>query len=246
VFINKKSVLTLLLLMIFLLAACGAPADEDTAEVESGEVVAIVNEENIYEAEYQKVVDRMVWSYEQQGMEFVGEDGEILLQDIRDGVIEHLIQQKVMMQEASSLGLIVTDEEVTAELEGLKAQFDTEEAFQNVLDRTMFTEEELRETLHTEMTIEALLQRAVDDITVEESEILARYESYEAQYEAQREILEASEEEISEEEMAMIQLPPYDNIKNDLELQILQEKQQERMLVYVEELKAASDIEILI
>lgn len=245
-FMNKKSALTLLLLIVFLLAACSAPADVDTAEVESGEVVAIVNDENIYEAEYQKVVDRMVWSYEQQGMEFTGEDGEILLQDIRDGVIEHLIQQKVMMQEASSLGLTVTDEQVTAELEGLKAQFDTEEAFQDVLDRTMFTEQELRETLHTEMTIEALLQRSVDDITVEESEIVARYENYEAQYEAQREILEASEEEISEEEMAMMQLPPYDDIKNDLELQILQEKQQERMLVYVEELKAASEIEILI
>jgi peptidyl-prolyl cis-trans isomerase SurA len=205
-----------------------------------------VNGENIYASEYEKVVDRMVWSYEQQGMDFEGEDGEILMQDIRDGVLEHLVQQRVMMQEADNLGLTISEEEVSAEFESLKSQFETEEAFQNVLDRTMFTEEELRETLHTEMTIEALLQRAVDGITVEESEIIALYENYEAQYEMQREILESSEEEITEEELAMIQLPPYEDIKNDLELQILKEKQQEHMIIYVEELKEASEIEILI
>lgn len=246
----KKSILLLLLAAMVLLAACsGTPAEQEEAasmeEADLGEPVAMVNGEAIYEGAFKRVTERMIWSYEQQGMDFEGEEGEALRLQVEESVLEHLIQQAVMLQEASSLNLLITDDEVEAELEGLKSQFDTAEAFQKILEQTRFTEAELKETLKTEMTIEALLEKAVMEVNVEEEEILEYYAFYEAQYASQMEMLEASGDELTEEELAMMQLPPYEEIKDNLRMQMMQEKQQEVMMVYVDQLMEQSDIEIL-
>lgn len=245
---NKKYLLILLLVSALLITACGSPAETEGSlqeEVDLGEPVASVNGEFIYETHFQKVVERMIWSYEQQGMDFSGEEGEELRLQVEESVLEHLIQQAVLVQEAEALNLTVSDEEVNSEFEGLKSQFDTEEAFQEILDNTKFSEAELKETLKTEMTIEALLESAVDGIDVPDEEIEGMYAFYESQSQAQLEMMEESGEAISEEEKAAMALPPYEEIKEDLRLQLLQEKQQEAMMAYVDDLMASSEIEKL-
>jgi peptidyl-prolyl cis-trans isomerase SurA len=245
----KKSMLLLLLAAALVLSACSAPADsQETAgitEVDMGEPVASVNGEFIYAATFNRVTDRMIWSYEQQGMDFEGEEGEILRQQVEESVLDHLIQQAVMVQEARNLELGVTDEEVEEEFAGLKSQFDTDEAFQEILERTQFTEPELKETLKTEMTIEALLAKAVESVEVSEEEILEFYTFYETQYAMQQDAMEESGEELTEEELAMMQLPPYEEMKENLRMQLMQEKQQEAMMAFVDQLMEKSEIDIL-
>ncbi|SMP40809.1 SurA N-terminal domain-containing protein [Anoxynatronum buryatiense] len=242
--IRKIAGLLVLMLMITLLAACGGSEEpEEVAEVELGEPVAMVNGNAIYQGSFDRTTDRMIWSYEQQGMDFSGEEGDELRLQVEESVLEHLIQQAVMLQEAEKLSLKVDDEAVENEFENLKSQFDTEEAFKDILERTMFTERELKETLKIEMTIEALLQHAVGDMEVEEAELQEMYSFYEMQYEMQMEAMEESGQELSPEELAMMELPPYDEMKETLRNQLLQEKQQEAMMVYVDELMESSDIE---
>lgn len=240
----KVAALLALVLMITLLAACGGTEKmEEEAAIELGEPVAMVNGDAIYEGIFQRTTDRMIWSYEQQGMDFSGEEGEALRRQVEESVLEHLIQQAIMLQEAAKLSLKVNDEEVEAEFESLKGQFDTEEAFKEILERTMFTERELKDTLKTEMTIEALLQHAVGDMEVEETELQEMYSYYEAQYEMQMEVMKASGQELSPEELAMMELPEYEEMKESLRTQLRQEKQQEAMMVYVDQLMENSEIE---
>lgn len=246
---DKKYLWVLILAAVLLFTACGSQATtEEPAEenVDMGEPVASVNGEFIYEAHYQKVVERMIWSYEQQGMDFAGEEGDELRLQVEESVLDHLIQQAVLMLEAEALDLTVSDEEVDGELKNLKDQFDTEEAFQEILDNTLFSEAELKETLKTEMTIEVLLERAVDGIEVREEDIEGMYAFYEDQFQAQMEMMEESGETLSEEEKAAMALPPYEEIKEELRLQLLQEKQQEAMMAFVDNLMASSEIEKLI
>ncbi len=246
--INKKSLWVLLLVAILLISACGSPAStEEPAEeeVDMGVPVASVNGEPIYETQFQQVIERMMWSYEQQGMDFSGEEGDELRLQVEESVLDHLIQQAVLIQEAETQNLTVSDEEVDAEFEGLKSQFDTEEEFQEILENTMFTEAELKETLKTEMTIESLLESVVEEIEVGEEDIETMYASYEEQFQAQMEMMEEGGEELTDEEKAAMALPPYEEIKEELRLQLLQEKQQEAMMAYVDELMESSEIEKL-
>ncbi|MEN1759591.1 SurA N-terminal domain-containing protein [Anoxynatronum sibiricum] len=243
--ISKVAGLLVLMLMIALLAACGGSEEPEAAEVELGEPVAMVNGNAIYQGSFDRTTERMIWSYEQQGMDFSGEEGDELRLQVEESVLEHLIQQAVMLQEAEKLSLEVNEEAVETEFENLKSQFETEEAFKDILERTMFTERELKETLKIEMTIEALLQHAVGDMEVEEAELQEMYSFYEMQYEMQMEAMEESGQELSPEELAMMELPPYDEMKEMLRNQLLQEKQQEAMMVYVDELMESSDIQKL-
>ncbi len=248
---KKKSRWMLLLAVVVFLAACsGSPgAQEEEAggdSVNLGEPVAMVNGEAIYEDYFQRVTERMIWSYQQQGMDFEGDEGAELRLQVEESVLDHLIQQAVMIQEAENLGLAVGDEEVESELEGLKGQFETEEEFQDILERTRFTEQELKETLRTEMTIEALLEKAVAEVQVAEEELMEHYAAHEAQHEIQMDLMKKSDEELSDEELAMMQLPPYEEMKEQLRSRIIQEKQQEVMRAFVDELMEKSDIEILI
>ena len=245
---NKKNLWVLLLVSVLLITACGSPAETGESlqeEVDLGEPVASVNGEFIYETHFQKVVERMIWSYEQQGMDFSGEEGDELRLQVEESVLEHLIQQAVLIQEAETLNLTVSDEAVDAEFDGLKSQFDTEEAFQEILDNTKFSEAELKETLKTEMTIEALLESTVGGINVPDEDIEEMYAFYEAQFEAQLEMMEAGGEALTDEEKAAMALPPYEEIKEEIRLQLLQEKQQEAMMAYVDDLMASSEIEKL-
>ncbi len=53
-------------------------------------------------------------------------------------------------------------------------------------------------------------------------------------------------EEFSQEELEMMQLPPYEEMKEDLRHQLTLEKQQEHHMALVEELMDSSEIEILL
>jgi peptidyl-prolyl cis-trans isomerase SurA len=250
VIFKKKSLWVILLVLTLLTVACSAPADEgQTVEepaVEQGEAVAMVNGEPIYEGPFQRMTDRMSIVYEQQGLSLEGEEGEVMIQQIQEQTLQQMIQQTVLVQEAKSLELEVPDEAVNAELDQIRSQFETEDAYQEALQQNLFTESELRDTLRMEMTIEALLAHEIPEITVTEEELIAGYNAYEIQYQAQLESIEASGEEISEEEMAMMALPPFEEIKEDLRAQMIQEKEQEFQMAMIDDLMDKSDIEIMI
>lgn len=246
---KRKSLWALLLAAALLVTACGSPAVSESPGEEMsdlGEPVAYVNGEPIYDAQYQKVMERMIWSYEQRGMDFSGEEGDELREQVAESVLDHLIQEAVLLQEAKKRNLNISNEEVEEKLESLKRQFDTEEAFLQILERTMFTVAELKDALRTEMTIEALLGTAVAGIEVEEVEIRGMYAFYEAQHQAQIQMTKESGEFMTEEELAAMALPPYEDIRDQLRTQLLQEKQQTVMTQFVDELMKSSVIEKLI
>ncbi len=250
VIFKKKSLWVILLTLVLLATACAAPAEEGQAveepALEQGEAVAMVNGEPIYEGPFQRMTDRMLIVYEQQGLTFEGEEGEEMLQQIQEQTLQQMIQQTVLVQEASNLALEVPDEAVNAELDQIRSQFDTDDAYQEALQQNLFTENELKETLRMEMTIEALLAHDTPEIKVSEEELVAGYNAYEIQYQAQLESIEASGEEISEEEMAMMALPSFEEIKEDLRAQMIQEREQELQMAMINDLMEKSEIEIMI
>lgn len=247
---KKRRILVMLLLMALITAACSAPAEVGTSDeepvVEQGEVVARVNGENLYEGPFERMMDRLMIMYEQQGMAFEGEEGDALKEQIKEQTLQQMIQQEVLIQQAQQMELAATDEEVEAELDEIRSQFESDEEYQLVLEQNQFTESELKDTLWQEITIEALLRATAPDLTVTEEEMMEYYALYEAQHTEQREAMEASGEELSEEEAAMMELPPYEELKEDIRAQLYQEREQEHQMAFINELMENSEIDILI
>lgn len=196
---------------------------------EDAEPVAIVNDEEILEKEYELMVDQMKQPYKQQGMDFEGEQGEMMLEQIESMALETLIQQEVIIQQAEADGHSVSDEEIDEKFEEAKAGFQTEEDFEEALEENNYTEETFRSFLADELLIEAYLDAEIDEVEISDEDIEEAYEEYKKNMEEHEDDPE-----------------PLEEIEDKLEEQIIQQKEQELINEHVEGIKEDSDIERLI
>ncbi len=248
--IKKMGKLTLILIVTLILAACSGNGEQEAQnsdpEIEMGEPVALVNGEKIYEVQYERMTERMLAAYEQQGISLEGDEGEAMLEQIQQQTLDQMIQQEVLLQEAESLGLSPSEESVEEELDSIRSQFDSDEEYKMALEQNRFSENELKETLVQELSIEAYLEENMPEITITDDELQEYYNQYKAQQEEQIKAMEESEEEIPQEQLSMMEVPAYNEIKEDLKASLTQQKEQEQIIALIDELMEKSDIEILL
>jgi len=85
------------------------------------------------------------------------------LQAVAGSVIDALIEQELINQAATQLGIVVTDQDVEGEINQLKTAVETDEAWQAFLDLNAYTEEEMYQAQRDSL----LTQRLRDQISVE-------------------------------------------------------------------------------
>ncbi len=219
--LNKALAMVVMVFAVIALAACGS--DEP-----SNEPVAYVNDEAIMESELNEQVDRMKSSYEQQGIDFDSEQGDQFLPMIKDQAMQTLIQQAVIYQAAEDAGFAADDALVESELNNIKDQFDSEEDFEEVLAFSGFTLESFKDTLRLELTIEAYFESQIEDVDISEEDLEDYYDEY-------VEYMEEHEEEVED----------FDEIKDELESQLIQMEEDEQISNLVDRLMDESDIDIL-
>lgn len=233
--ILKKKIIGVLMLAamvsIFAIGCSQESAPEGNENVETGEAVAIVNGEEISKEDFDYTVQRISMNYEQQGLSLEGEQGEAVLEGIREEAMDILVEERILLQEAIKNGHSVTDEEVEEEFESLKGQFSSQEDFEEILEMNLLTEERLKKMLKTEMHIERFFKEATENVEVSEAESKEAYDRYFEEIQG----TEAEED-----------FPSYEEIKYDLEFEIMQEKQNVEFRTIIETLKADSEINILI
>lgn len=233
--ILKKKIIGVLMLAamvsIFAIGCSQESAPEGNENVETGEAVAIVNGEEISKEDFDYTVQRISMNYEQQGLSLEGEQGEAVLEGIREEAMDILVEERILLQEAIKNGHSVTDEEVEEEFESLKGQFSSQEDFEEILEMNLLTEERLKKMLKTEMHIERFFKEATENVEVSEAESKEAYDRYFEEIQG----TEAEED-----------FPSYEEIKYDLEFEIMQEKQNAEFRTIIEILKADSEINILI
>jgi len=126
-------------------------------------IAAIVNGEIITLEELNTQYDKL----SQQERELISEE---FLLDV-------LIDNKLLLQKAAEENIVVTDIEVDYEISRLKAQFPSEELFNQFLESQGMTMEKLREITIEQIKIKKILdQEAFTGITVTDSEIKKYYQ----------------------------------------------------------------------
>jgi foldase protein PrsA len=180
---SRRKLIPLLLLALataLFAAACGSGEDEKAVPAGS---IALVGDESIPKAEFDRLLAQTKSNYEAQKQDFP-EAGTPEYEEIKSTLVRGLVQQVQWKQAGAAMGLEVTEEEVDTELASLKQQFfpGDEEAYQKELEKQGITEEQLREQIAAKLLSDKIYAAITKKVTVTDAEIKAYYDKNKAQY----------------------------------------------------------------
>lgn len=160
---NSYLVATMVLLLSLVLWGCG------------GNVVASVNGENITTQELDQNVEAMKTSLAQQGLTFEGDQGKELEKMLRRDVLNQMIDQKLVLQEAKKRGLLPSDKEVAGEIEQLKKQLGSEGEFKKFLAANGVNEPKLNDLVKQQLALNKLQEQVTSGVANPSSEEIKKY-----------------------------------------------------------------------
>ncbi|HWZ43027.1 MAG TPA: SurA N-terminal domain-containing protein [Candidatus Saccharimonadales bacterium] len=141
----------------------------------ANDVLAKVNGYKILRSEVDKVYQRQIAGAPQKPPA----DQE---QALRLELLHQLIDLRLYLQQAEKLGIVATDDEIEAKLNQLKAPY-TKEEFARKLQETAFTEEDYKQEIRRNLTIEKLLNKEIASrVVISEADIQAFYNEHKSQF----------------------------------------------------------------
>ena len=146
-----KKILAAILLAAFLLTGCGSKVPAST--------VATVNGVAISQEELDVNYAQFLQMYEAYG---VDTSDETLRINLRNSLLESLIVQELLLQEAQNRELTVSDEEVNAYIQSVKDSYDDADAYVKVLEENGYTEASYAEAVREQMIIEVFRDTLVN------------------------------------------------------------------------------------
>jgi len=187
----------------------------------SENIIAVVNGQPLSVNEFDRHKQIVKESYAQQQLEWDEEKMNSLL-------LDHLIGQTLMMQEAEKEGFVPGLEVIDEKINELKSQFPTEEYFYEALANQNLTLEQLRFDICQEISINSYLEKMIpkEEIIATDEEISSLYQQY--------------KENFGE------QMPELEDIKLQLKRMIVHQKASQAISRVVEKLRAQSKIEVFI
>ncbi len=121
-------------------------------------VVAVVNDEVITQAELDSFLRPLYDEYSQQ---YSGEELVKMVQDARQKLLNQLIEDKIVYQEAVKQEIVVTDEDLEKEVQKFKQQMGKPEELELMLEKEGMTMKDLREKLRKQSMVRQLHDREI-------------------------------------------------------------------------------------
>ncbi len=149
-----KKLFFLLLLVVPFFMPLARAAEQELLD----RVVAVVNDEVITQAELDTFLRPV---YEQYSKEYSGEDLVKAINEVRQKILNQMIEDKLVYQEAVALGIEVKDEEAEKEFEMFKAKMEKPEELDALLEREGLTMKALRERLKKQAMVRQLQDREI-------------------------------------------------------------------------------------
>lgn len=169
------------------------PAQDNTGD-DGAKVVALLNNEPIYEEEITRIYDRL--------------PDNIKATTSEESILEQIIEQKLLLAEAESKGLTASAEEIAQFKEELKAFFRMDdEQLKELLDVQGITQEEFDKSNEEQIIITKLLNESVySNIVISDKQVAEYYETNKENYKTSeagvlRHILVSKEDNESDAEL---------------------------------------------
>lgn len=237
---NKFTLLILTLVMSMFVAACSGDnnnAQDDTNALEQ-------TDEETYAIEDEIEADQVVAKV--NGKEIKGTDFIIMYKDtemmmaqwgqpvdpelIKEQTLTMLIEQEVLLAAAQEKGYTASEEEVDGYLEEVRANFETDEEFEEALASTPYTLETYKERIASSLAIQEFLENEIQTAEVTDEEIQSYYDEAVAEAEGNDEI----------------ELPSFEEAEPQIRQYLANQKNQEKQAALIQELVDNANVEKLI
>lgn len=208
-------------------SAASTPAEAPTPDLEGlPDVVATVNGLDITKEEFTTAYEA---SFTQMAMQSQVSGQEVDQEQLKTQTLDNIIGNKLLIQEADKRGIEASEKAVAATTDELvkSNQFaSADELFAALEEKQGISKEEATEQIQQQVRLDALLAEEGADAAPTEEELKAAYEL------AKTSAAAAQGGEV----------PPYEEVKPQLEQQAKQQKKSEVALALVEKLRESGDV----
>lgn len=215
---NNKNILGLILVVLVVFGSWYFLSSKNV----NGEVVAVVNGEKILNSEYQNLRSQIS---NQQGLDLANMD-EKTSSELQKYVVDSLISKVLLKQAVDKSGISVSDEDVNGRIEMIKGQFEDNAGYEKALSDNGITENDLLSQIKNEIAVQSYLEKelTLSSIKLSDSDAKNAYDRI----------------------AAVQEVPPFEEVKSEVEMSLLQEKQMELINGLIDRLKSSAEIEVLI
>ncbi|MDQ7819282.1 MAG: peptidylprolyl isomerase [Armatimonadota bacterium] len=169
---------TAVLIAIGLLLGAGAVAALTAGMRRGTAVAASVNGEVIYQRELDAEVDAIARQY---GIDASTPDGRRQRREIARIVLDQLIDQRLILQQARLHNALPTEADVDAQVAEIRRTFPTDADFEAALAQRRLTLADLRSRLRSSLAVRRLLTR-VAPVTVSEDEVVRYFREHRGEF----------------------------------------------------------------
>lgn len=156
--------------LLITLLACGLCSA--AVSTKNNDVAARVNDEVITMAEFSQAVQAAKDNLLKQGdIDFTTEEGKFILATTQRSILDDLINQRLIRQQAVKMNISVTDEDIRQEIAQLKKGFPSEKLFLETLAEENINETELKQGIRERLIIEKIKKALTKKIEVSDREI---------------------------------------------------------------------------
>ncbi len=166
--------------------AASAPTDIPPSPTPEPPLAALVNDQPVYLADYERELGQYEASLLARGIDPSSPDGQANLAQARAWILNVMIEQVLTEQAAAAAGVVVSDAEVDADMQEMIAESGGEEPFLAKLAEWGETYEDAWQKERTQLIGMAMTQRIVDSVPTTAEHVHARHILVDTPQEAER------------------------------------------------------------
>lgn len=172
----KNKTLIVLLVVIMVTAAftgCVQKVEGSEAATVNGDSISIEDykkELALYKNMYESQYGQDIWTIEM-------EEGKTFERYLKEAVLDTMVLDKALEQEAIENGFEVTEEELNEQFEVYKGQFPSEEEFEAYLSSNQLSEEYIKNSMEKDQLINKFITDYVENIEISEDELKEYYDN---------------------------------------------------------------------
>jgi hypothetical protein len=217
------------------------PAEEKSRLNTQRDYAAIVNGEKITIPEFEQALSAAKQNLlKQSDIDFTSEEGKFILATTQRSILEDMINQRLIKQQAAHLKIIVSNKDIEQEIQKLKKSFPSEKLFKETLVQENIDEQDLHQGIHDRLIAEKIKAIVAKDVEVSDREVSNFIKQTTVLFKEQEEVV--SENAVSDNYI----MTPQENAQSVEEAKkyLITKKQNEVYERWFGKLKKSSKIEI--
>jgi parvulin-like peptidyl-prolyl isomerase len=218
---NKKNIL-ISVIVVAIIAVGAWYFLSNSGSSSYGDVVAVVNGEEITGEEFGVQFKQAKEAYSE-------EDSEFNEEQLKEYVLDQIISSVLLKQEAENKGFTVDESEIQEEIDFIVQSGGGQEVFEGALAESGISEEMLRKDIKNQILVNDYIvsEFPEEEVSVTDEEILALYDSY--------------SQTVTEGEM-----PSFGDVEGELRAEIIQQKRSDMITSLISSLREEAEVEVLL